>query len=75
MVRSLTAFLFLGGVKIIFCKFYFLFAITCYKGWKQAVLPNIIYIVFHCAVGLQGGTVAEKHKGAEPFFRGSTPAD
>ena len=60
MVRSLTAFLFFGGVKIIFCKFYFLFAITCYKGWKQAVLPNIIYIVFHCTAGLHGGDSCRK---------------
>ena len=60
MVRSLTAFLFFGGVKIIFCKFYFLFAIAYYKGWEQTVLPNIVYIVFHCPVGLKGGNSCRK---------------
>ena len=33
---------------------------------QQTVLPIVVHIVFHCAVGLNGGDVAEKHKGAEP---------
>ena len=69
MVRSLTVFLFWGG-KIIFCKIYFLFAIAYYKGWEQTVLPNIIYIVFHCAVGLHGGDSCRKAQRRRTLFSG-----